>query len=331
MSRSSRSGRLLKAAEAALIAAIEIYNKPDFAYREETFAILALNAWELLLKAKLLSLKQNDVRCLHVYLFPKTQAGQISKKPKVKRNRSGNAMTIGVDACIEALEKQGLQVPTAVRTNLEALTEIRDNAIHYINASKTLAKQVLEIGTAALRNFMELGKLWLGLDLSSYSLYLMPIGFLPTGIASVTALTVSNDERNVINYLALLMNKAHDSAVPDYHVSLDLNISFKRTSTAAATAVIVTRDPNALPVTVSEEDIRKQYPWDYATLTTRLRNRYIDFKMGPKYNAFKRNLATNPQYMRTRYLDPGNPRSSRKDFYNPNILREFDKVYTLRK
>jgi hypothetical protein len=31
------------------------------------------------------------------------------------------------------------------------------------------------------------------------------------------------------------------------------------------------------------------------------------------------------------YLDPGNPKSSLKDFYNPNIIAEFDKAYTLRK
>lgn len=34
----------------AALSAIEIYNKPDFKYREETFAILMINAWELLLK-----------------------------------------------------------------------------------------------------------------------------------------------------------------------------------------------------------------------------------------------------------------------------------------
>jgi hypothetical protein len=221
-------------------------------------------------------------------------------------------------------------VPAAVKANLEALTEIRDNAVHFINASPLLAKQVLEIGTASLRNFIELGKLWLDLDLSSFSLYLMPIGFLPSGTAA-TGVTVSNDEQNVVNYLAGLMNKAHDNTVPDYHVSLDVNISFKRTSTAAAAAVIVTNDPNALPVMVSEEDIRKQYPWDYAALKQKLKNRYIDFKENPKYHTLRKQLATNPQYMRTRYLDPGNPKSSRKDFYNPNIMREFDKTYTLKK
>ena len=37
---------------AATVGAIEIYNKPDFPYRSETFCILAINGWELLLKAK---------------------------------------------------------------------------------------------------------------------------------------------------------------------------------------------------------------------------------------------------------------------------------------
>ena len=89
-------------------------------------------------------------------------------------------MTIGIDVCIDLLIKKGVAVPEPVRKNLEALTEIRDNAVHYINADPALAKQVLEIGTACLRNFFELGKRGLDLDLSSYSLYLMPIGFRPT-------------------------------------------------------------------------------------------------------------------------------------------------------
>ena len=36
----------------AAISAIEIYNKPDFSFREEAFSLLMVNAWELLLKAK---------------------------------------------------------------------------------------------------------------------------------------------------------------------------------------------------------------------------------------------------------------------------------------
>jgi len=75
----SRSSLLLKNAEAALISAIEIYNKPTFAYREETFAILALNAWELLLKAKLLEARKNKPSCLYIYQRKQIAKGQQSR------------------------------------------------------------------------------------------------------------------------------------------------------------------------------------------------------------------------------------------------------------
>ena len=148
MSRLSRSARLLQNAEAALISSIEIYNKPAFAYREETFSILALNAWELLLKAKLLAIKDNDPRCLHIYATRELAPGRQSKKRYVKRNRTGNKMTIGIDACIVLLEAERIAVPEPVKKNLAALAEVRDNAIHFINASPQLSKQVLEIGTS---------------------------------------------------------------------------------------------------------------------------------------------------------------------------------------
>jgi hypothetical protein len=331
MSRVSRSARLLQNAEAALISAIEIYNKPSFGYREETFAILALNAWELLLKAKVLEQHNNAINSLTVFATRQTASGKQSKKRYAKLNRSGNRITIGIDSCIDVLTKKGISVPEPVRKNLEALTEIRDNAVHYINASPQLSKQVLEIGTACLRNFIELGKLWVSLDLSSYSLYLMPIGFLPTEPA--TAMTISNNEQKVVNYLARVMKDGSSASDQDYHVSLDVNISFKRTSIASAAAVIVTNDPtdpNATKVALSEEDIRKQYPWDYATLTEKLNNRYIDFKNNAKYHALRKKIATNPQFMKTRFLDPSKQGGLRKDFFNPNIIAEFDKVYTRR-
>src|ERR1700730_3931059 len=117
----SRSARLLDNEEAALISAIEIYNKPTFAYREETFAILALNAWELLLKAKLLQIHRNKLRCLHIYSTRELAPGRMSKKEYAKRNRTGNKMTTSLDECVVRLEKAGTVVPEPVKKNLAAL------------------------------------------------------------------------------------------------------------------------------------------------------------------------------------------------------------------
>jgi hypothetical protein len=71
----------------------------------------------------------------------------------VKRNSTGSAMTIGLEKVIDRLTEEKIAIAQEIKTNLLALTEIRDNAIHYINAGPDLAKQVLEIGTATVTNF----------------------------------------------------------------------------------------------------------------------------------------------------------------------------------
>lgn len=58
--------KFIEKSHAAMLGAIEVYNKPTFAYREETFSILAVNAWELLLKAKLLKESKNDPKAIQV-------------------------------------------------------------------------------------------------------------------------------------------------------------------------------------------------------------------------------------------------------------------------
>ena len=70
-----------------MISAIEIYNKPDFKYREETFAILAINSWELLLKAKWLKENNNKIRSLYVEEKVKKKNGENSKKTSNKNDK----------------------------------------------------------------------------------------------------------------------------------------------------------------------------------------------------------------------------------------------------
>src|SRR5689334_15401944 len=146
MAQLKRSIRFLQKAEAALLSAIEAYNRPTFAYREETFAILALNAWELLLKAKLLADHSNKPNCLYALERRTTKKGQQSRKLYIKKNRSGSAMTHSLAKTITELEnKTATRVDDAIKVNLEALIEIRDNAVHFVIASPQLGKQVLEI------------------------------------------------------------------------------------------------------------------------------------------------------------------------------------------
>jgi hypothetical protein len=135
----------------AAISAIEIYNKPSFRYREETFSILMLNAWELLLKARILKENKNKLRSIEVWEKTKKSA-RSNRKVTPKKNRAGNTMTIGVIAAAHIVQNYKKDsVDAYCIENISLLMEIRDNAIHFRNKDRGLRKRVQEIGTAALR------------------------------------------------------------------------------------------------------------------------------------------------------------------------------------
>jgi hypothetical protein len=127
--RPPRHSYLVDKAIDAAIGAIEIYNKPSFRYREETFAILMLNAWELLLKARILKENGNQLRSIEVWEQKATKAGLPSKKLSPKRNRAGNVLTIGVAAAANLVRGYSKnEIDQHVVENLSLLMEIRDNA-----------------------------------------------------------------------------------------------------------------------------------------------------------------------------------------------------------
>src|SRR4051812_7708768 len=64
------SRELAQKAVQAAIAAIEVYNKPDFHFREEAFSLLITNAWELLLKAKWIADHGEDQESIYEYDIP---------------------------------------------------------------------------------------------------------------------------------------------------------------------------------------------------------------------------------------------------------------------
>jgi len=323
----SRSKKLAEKAEKALISSIEAYNRPDSPYREETFAILVLNAWELLLKAKLVYQARNNIHVLHVYEPRLLHNGNYSTRHYPKKNRTGNPYTLGLSQVISKLEGDySVPIPRAVKLNIEALTEIRDNAVHYFNASVDLGKRVLEVGTASVKNFLLLAREWFGIDLSNYSLYLLPIGFV-TAPGIVQGVQAGVDEKRLIKYLTDVSRSSQESP-GDFHAALEIAISMKRVPNPDGLQVQITRNPDAPVIRLSEEDITKQYPWDYQELTIRCRERYVNFKLHNTFHQIRKNLNDDPRYTRVRLLDPSNPNGIKKTFHNPNILDEFDKVFT---
>jgi hypothetical protein len=331
--RPSRYSYLVDKATDAAISAIEVYNKPGFRYREETFAILMLNAWELLLKARILKQNRNRLRSIEVWERMISSSGRLSKKLNQKRNRAGNAMTISVTAAaglVLGYQKDGID-QYAIE-NIRLLMEVRDNAIHFHNAGLGVRKRVQEVGAASLRHFAYAAKNWFDRDLGAYDFALMPIAFeSPTGIIQTI---FPDDATGAIGKLQKLLTDTKQAFPFDpskpFNVGVEVELRFVRNaSDGAITVKVAPDDPNAMPVVISEEDARKAYPWTYEDLRRALRRRYPDFKENEAFHRIRRPLESDKRFCHVRQLDVKNPKTQKQRFYNPNIMGVFDGHYTL--
>jgi len=156
----------------------------------------------------------------------------------------------------------------------------------------------------------------------------MPMAFI-RDFHTADAITPNGEERRLLKYLKSIQEDATEDITSDYSLTLEVDIKLKKgTSGNELTEVRITNDPTATPVLLAEKDILKKFPWEYKKLLNHLSDRYTDFLQNKRFYSIKRTLEENPNLCRERYLNPGNPRSPMKRFYNPNILKEFDNHYT---
>jgi hypothetical protein len=305
----------------ATVAAIEVYNKPDFHFREEAFSLLMTNAWELLLKAKWLADHNDELEFLY----------EVGSDGKHRMSRSGNPCTHSLTYLTEKLfedDNSGFDKPSY--DNILALVAIRDNSAHFIHKDLELGRRVLEIGTASLQNFLLLVGEWFQIDLSRYNFFLMPISFYH-GFETITATSVTPQSLQVQRLLAYLdALEAEEDSQSDKHVALRLCTQFVRSKDASGVSFRWTDDPKAPSVRLSEEDVLRNYPLTYRQLTDQLRRRYADFKNNRDYHRIRKRIEGQKKFSVMRALDPRNPKSAKQRFYNPNIVKEFDKHYTKR-
>lgn len=319
--------RFVDKAAAAITAAVEVYNKPSFLYREETFAILALNAWELLLKAKVLKDADNAISSLRVYETRLTLTGVKSQKKYLKRNRTGNPQSITLGACITRLEETpNSKLPKEVKVNLDALIEIRDNSVHFITASSTLARQAQELAAACVRNFILLAKSWFKKDFSGILNLILPLSFV-TPVQDAGAVVVSADESRLIEHLKTLAQEVGDGG-GDYAVAIRMQVKLEKSALANASKVQLSKDADAVKVQLAEQDIKEKYPWTYDELCKRMTARYGDFKINKAFHDLRKPLLSDEKYAKVRYLDLENIASAKKPYFNANILQVFDQHYT---
>lgn len=130
--------KLLQNSKQALFAAIEIYNKPKFDYREEVFVVLLVNAWDLLLLA---ILSKNKRR-----IFQKKKKGQPYKTLDFNSSYK--------ESCpfFTSLTEEDKRV---LKMNLLLIRDYRNEVIHYYG-NESNQHAIYALSQSAIKNYVDL-------------------------------------------------------------------------------------------------------------------------------------------------------------------------------
>ena len=310
----------------AIVAAIQAYNNPPTVYRAETFSILAVNGWELLVKAKWLKEHGDDIAKLYAMETVKTEDG--SRKRQIKLSRSGNPVTEGLTSLVGKLNGRGM-LSVNGQLNLDALVEIRDSAIHFYDESGRLEIRVHEIATASVLNFASVMKEWFALDVSEKCRFpVLPLSFVD--VAQSDAIVTNHEVENLLDFLDSLEVRS-DKTDSEHSVAVNIEVNLTRKpKSSAVPEVRVTNKPDAIEVRLTEEQILERYPLRYRDLTDMCKEMYSDFKENKRYHDIRNPLKEDARFAHTRWTDPEKPQSGSKTFFSHAIFREFDNHYTKR-
>ena len=140
--------RLLDKSFEAYILALEIINRLTIEYRLEAFGYLICNAWELLLKAKILE-DTDDEDAIYY------------KKSKSKTEKGNTRRTLSLGDCLNRV-MQDKQSP--IRRNIELIEELRNESVHLVISQ--IPRDIMLLFQASVLNYHSYLKKWFNKSLS---------------------------------------------------------------------------------------------------------------------------------------------------------------------
>lgn len=261
---------------------------------------------------------------MYVYEPIVKKDGTKGIKQKIKITRSGNPFTHSLDYIAKKLI-EAKEMDNIVWKNIEALLEIRDNAIHFYNHENSFSIRLQEIGAASLRNFVTIAHDWFRKDLSKYNFYLMPLAFLSPPQDN-RVIILNKEEKNFLNFIKSL-EKLEAGKDNKFSVSINVEIKYTRSKAVDALNYRLTNNQNATPLRLTEEQILDKYPLNYEKLTKECKSRYVNFSINKNYHELRKSLKKDSRYAKERKLYPDNPRSAKTWYFNHTIFEILDKYY----
>ncbi|MDE2786506.1 MAG: DUF3644 domain-containing protein [Chloroflexota bacterium] len=144
-------GRLIDKSVEAYTLALETINRLTIQYRLEAFCYLFCNAWELLLKARLLAANDSDESAIYY------------------RNQGPNKRSLSLHDCLNRIFPD---VSNPIRRNIECVEELRDEAVHLVITR--IPQDVMGLFQAGVVNYHKCLNRWFGKSLSDG----VPVGMM---------------------------------------------------------------------------------------------------------------------------------------------------------
>ncbi len=303
---------MARCAASALLAAIEIYNKPTFEYREGSLALLMTNAWEILLKARIVQLSDGKIQAI----FRRQQGSRYF----IRDTDTNEPLTISLRSAIGRTD-----VPDQVATNIRGLMAIRNRYAHLGILATETKRKILSFGTSSVHNFSNISKEWFGEAVEVP--YLLPVGFI--GEATVVRGAFPKAQRDLLRILEGLVSSSAVDSGSGYSVSMQIDIELNRELSGGG-SIGVTHDPNAPKVHVSDDEMLRHYSMTYNDLARECRQRYSDFKRNARFHGILKIIKADPNCAYERKLNPGSRTSSTAIFYNADAtLARLDAEYSM--
>jgi len=258
--------KLLANSLSAILSSIEIYNKPDFKYRDEIFTILNINAWELLLKTKILTDNNGIIDSLYVM--------REEGLPKLTRN--GTPMTIEIGGAMKETK-----LDSVIVSNLTNLIEIRDTAVHFYN-DESISYLIHTLGVASLKNYQKLINKWFNRSLLEYNFFILPLAFAYN--FKTLSLLELEKKPDVISNIIKSVSAEQLSLKPssEFHfvceITTEIRSAKKFTGESDFTTVIGLNGTSDGPIIIQTQHLIDKYPISYAELHKKVKKERPEIK-----------------------------------------------------
>lgn len=318
---------LLKNAEAALFASIEIHNKPIFSYRYEVCTILIINAWELSLKA-------------YIYKF----------LPQVKLFHKDGTSKPFLE-CLDCVASNLKKELFLANESLKTLYEYRNDIVHFYGEKiDSIMFALLQKNIIILSSFL---KKYFFIDLSvKTDLILLPIGFKKI-ISPIDFLSndsyikeASSEVKRFLDRLVERVNKLEKGGIKDsilvtYSMGLE---NVNRINNADIIAAIdnkndklnkikidkfqISTEPGSKKIKIDDEDelFKKIFTESRSAVGKYMRDNFI-CKNDKRYYSIRKNFEKNPNLFKIRFTYPNQPEKGGTPFFSKQIYKEFEKFY----